>query len=263
MNILGVRVDEIDGTKALEKVAEFLDSQKQNKIFTPNPEMLVDARNDEYFREVLNSGDLNICDGFGLWLATKLSLRGSRFGSADEAIQSPAVRISGVDFMLNICALAQEKNKSVYLLGSGDENVIKSATEVLKQKFKDLKICGFNSGIKIEKIEDYKIEYDKTGNEDILYDIIMQAPDILFVGFGHGKQEKWIYENLAQLPSVKVAMGVGGAFDFLAGKVKRAPKFMRVLGLEWLWRLVLEPWRIKRIIKATVVFLYYLIRKKI
>ncbi|MBI4992867.1 MAG: WecB/TagA/CpsF family glycosyltransferase [Candidatus Magasanikbacteria bacterium] len=261
MDILGVRVDEVDGTRALEKVASFLDSQKQNKIFTPNPEMLVDARNDEYFREVLNSGDLNICDGFGLWLAAKLSLRGSRDPSpplgTGSAIQSPAVRISGVDFMLDICGLAKEKDKGVSLLGSGDESVIKNAAEALKRKFSGLKICGFNNGIKIEKLVNHKIEYDKTGNEDLLYDIIMQAPDILFVGFGHGKQEKWIYENLAQLPSVKVAIGVGGAFDFLAGKSKRAPKFMRWLGLEWLWRLSLEPWRIKRIFKATIVFLFY------
>ncbi|OGH72242.1 MAG: hypothetical protein A2921_03445 [Candidatus Magasanikbacteria bacterium RIFCSPLOWO2_01_FULL_43_20b] len=262
MEILGIRVDRIAKSEALEMVAVFLVSQKQNTVFTPNPEMLVDAQKDEYFREVLNSGDLNICDGFGLWLATKLSLRGVRHSADDEAIQSSVVRISGVDFMLNICALAQEKNKSVYLLGSGDEDVIKNAAEVLKKKFGGLKICGFNGGIKIEKTDDDKITYDETGNEDILYDIIMQAPDILFVGFGHGKQEKWIYENLPQMPSVKVAMGVGGSFDFLAGKAKRAPKFMRVFGLEWLWRLILEPWRVKRIFKATIVFLYYLIWQK-
>ena len=122
--ILDLRVDAVTQKQALEKVAWFLDSQKQHTIFTPNPEMLVDARKDEYFKEVLNSGDLNICDGFGLWLATHLSLRGSRFASADEAIQSSVVHIAGVDFMLDICRLAQEKGKSVYLLGSGDEEVI-------------------------------------------------------------------------------------------------------------------------------------------
>ncbi|MBI5222422.1 MAG: WecB/TagA/CpsF family glycosyltransferase [Candidatus Magasanikbacteria bacterium] len=243
MNILKIRVNEVDRIGALEKVAGFLSGNGQYKIFTPNPEMLVDARNDEYFRDVLNSGDLNICDGVGLVLATRGKLK----------------KIAGVDFMLDICGLAQEKNKSVYLLGSGDESVIKLAAEALKKKFSGLKICGFNKGLKIEKSEYQKIDYDETGNEDLLYDIIMKAPDILFVGFGHGKQEKWIYENSAQLPSVKVAMGVGGAFDFLAGKAKRAPKFVRMLGLEWLWRLILEPWRIKRIFKATIVFLYYLI----
>lgn len=243
--ILGVRIDAVTRKKALEKVAEFLDSKKQHKIFTPNPEMLVDARKDNYFREVLNSGDLNICDGSGLVLASRGRLK----------------KIAGVDFMLDICQLAREKNKSVYLLGSGDEEVVKRAAGELKKRFDNLKVCGFNKGPKIERLEDYKIEYDETGNGDILYDIIMQAPDILFVGFGHGKQEKWIYENLAQMPSVKVAMGVGGSFDFLAGKATRAPKFMRWLGLEWLWRLILEPWRIGRIFKATIIFLFYLCRE--
>lgn len=240
--ILDVRIDKVAKKQALEKVASFLDSQKQNKIFTPNPEMLVDARKDEYFQEVLNSGDLNICDGVGLVLASRGKLK----------------KIAGVDFLLDICRLAQERGQSVYLLGSGDEDVIKQAAEALKRRLGGLKICGFNKGPKIERLEDYKIEYDDTGNGDLLYDIIMKAPDILFVGFGHGKQEKWIYENLAQLPSVKIAMGVGGAFDFLAGKVRRAPKFMRFLGLEWLWRLILEPWRVGRIFKATIVFLFYI-----
>lgn len=256
--ILGIRIDQVTQKQALEKVAGFLDSQKQNTIFTPNPEMLVDAQKDRYFQEVLNSGDLNTCDGTGLVFAS--------FGKLKK--------IAGVDFMLDICSLAQEKNKSVYLLGSGDDDVVKRAAGELKKRFKDLKICGFNKGLKIataeagprphggKRLEDCKIEYDETGNGDILYDIIMQAPDILFVGFGHGKQEKWIYENLAQMPSVKVAMGVGGGFDFLSGKVKRAPKFMRFLGLEWLWRLILEPWRVKRIFKATVIFLYYFICQK-
>lgn len=272
MKILGIRIDEVTQNQALEKVSEFLDSQKQNTIFTPNPEMLVDARKDEYFKEVLNSGDLNICDGFGLWLAARLSLRGKFTpAKAGEAIQSSVVHIPGIDFMLDICQLAQEKNKSVYLLGSGDEEVVKRAAEALKKRYASLKICGFNKGPNIvpqpagsrfggKRPEDQKISYDEAGNEDLLYDIIMKAPDILFVGFGHGKQEKWIYENLAQLPSVKVAMGVGGSFDFLAGKINRAPKFMRRLGLEWLWRLTLEPWRVKRIFKATVIFLYYYFR---
>ena len=177
--ILGIRVDVVTKYEALEKVAVFLDSQEQSTIFTPNPEMLVDARKDEYFREVLNSGDLNICDGVGLWLIATLSSKKPE-------------RITGMDFLLDICRLAEEKNKNVYLLGSGAGNVIKSAAEALKRKFSELKICGFNSGPNIERLEDYKIAYDETGNEDLLYDIIMKAPDILFVGFGHGNQHKWI-----------------------------------------------------------------------
>jgi N-acetylglucosaminyldiphosphoundecaprenol N-acetyl-beta-D-mannosaminyltransferase len=82
----------------------------------------------------------------------------------------------------------------------------------------------------------------------------MASPDILFVALGAPKQERWIFENLNKLESVKLAMGVGGAFDFLSGKTKRAPLWMRKIGLEWFWRLIIEPRRVKRIIDAVIVF---------
>lgn len=244
IKILGVNINILTKQQALERVKGFLNSQKQNKIFTPNPEMLVDASKDEYFREVLNSGDLNICDGKGLSLVAKTK------------------KIPGVDFMLDICTLAEKKNKSIYLLGSGNDEVIEKTAEKLKKRFSNLKIVGINKGVKIERSKDYKIDYDKEKNDEITHDIIMSAPDILFVAFGHGKQEKWIDKNLKQLPSVKIAMGVGGSFDFISGKVKRAPKWMRKLGLEWLYRLFRQPSRLPRIFKATILFLYYYLKNK-
>ena len=84
----------------------------------------------------------------------------------------------------------------------------------------------------------------------------------MFVAFGMGKQEKWIYENLSKMPSVKIAMGVGGSFDFISGKVKRAPLFLLRLGLEWMYRLVQEPRRFKRILNATVKFTYLVLKSK-
>ena len=242
MKILEVKIDELTKEQALEKAREFLISNQSHKIFTPNPEMIVDAQNDSEFKEVLNSGDMNLCDGFGLWLAT---------GRRVE-------RISGVDFMLDLCALAERKGKSIYLLGSSCEEVVKKTAEVLQIKFPLLKIVGYNKGHDITKHGTWNMEQ----NEDVLYNIITTAPDILFVAFGHGKQEKWIHSNLRDLPSVKIAMGVGGAFDFISGKIKRAPKFIRKIGLEWMWRLLREPKRIKRIFKATFVFLYLLARRK-
>ncbi len=238
MNILGVRIDNFTKTQALQKASEFLNSQKQHKIFTPNPEMLVDAQKDKYFKNVLNSGDLNVCDGIGLSLV------------------SGCKRIPGTDFMEDICALAEKEDKSVYLLGSGSDEVVKKTAEVLQMKYSQLKIVGCNRGVKIERLKDYKIGYDKEKNDEILHDIIMQAPDILFVAFGHGKQEKWIYENLKHLPSVKIAMGVGGAFDYISGKIPRAPLFLRKIGLEWMHRLLKEPKRIGRVWKAIVQFLF-------
>jgi len=85
---------------------------------------------------------------------------------------------------------------------------------------------------------------------------------ILFVALGAPKQEKWIVENLKLMPSVKLVMGVGGAFDFMAGRARRAPKFLRAIGLEWLWRLFCQPRRIIRIFKAVVVFPWLVIRNR-
>lgn len=240
MDILGIKISEVTKQQALEKTKEFLLSNTSHKIFTPNPEMVVDAQKDFDFKNVLNSGDMNLCDGFGLCLASGFKLK----------------RYSGVSFMTDLCALAEKENKSIYLLGSGSDEVIKKTAKVLQEKYPMLKIVGWNKGLVINK----NGEYNKEENEDLIYDIIIKSPDILFVAFGHGKQEKWIDKNLVDLPSVKIAMGVGGSFDFISGKVKRAPKLFRFTGLEWLWRLILQPWRFKRIWKATVKFSYLFIK---
>ena len=247
MNILGIRIDNFNTQETLKKISEFLDSNTSHKIFTQNPEMLVDAQKDKYFTEVLNSSDLNVCDGFGLSLVSR------------------AKRLPGVDLMMLICQMAESKNKSIYLLGSGSDEVIGGTKKFLQKKFPKLRIVGTNPGLKIDKIkadEKNVIVYDKEKNDDLVHDIIMTAPDILFVAFGHIKQEKWIQENLADLPSVKIALGLGGSFDFLSGKIRRAPKFLRLIGLEWLCRLIKQPWRIKRIWKATVVFLILVIKNR-
>ncbi len=263
MQILGVRIDEVTKSQALEKAREFLLSGKPHKIFTPNPEMLVDAQKDADFKTVLNNSDLNLCDGFGLWLATSVIARSEE--RATRQSKSSITRITGADFMIDLCALSERKGKSIYLLGSGSGEVVKKTALVLQEKFPCLRIVGFDKGHVIRYLlsENSKQIADsryQDANENVLYDIIIKAPDILFVAFGHGKQEKWIAQNLRDLPSVKIAMGVGGAFDFISGHVKRAPKFMRQVGLEWVWRLVREPKRIGRIRKATLSFSWALLR---
>jgi N-acetylglucosaminyldiphosphoundecaprenol N-acetyl-beta-D-mannosaminyltransferase len=240
MYILGVRIDTLSKERALERVTDFLRGNEGKMIFTPNPEMLVDAQKDTYFREILNEGNLNICDGKGIALVSKESIE----------------RISGVDFMIDICALAEKQGKTVYLLGSGSDEVVRNCKNELLKRFPSLRIVGIHKGPDIHD----KVNEDQ--NDAVLENIIMTAPDILFVAFGHIKQEKWIYEFLPDLPSVRVAMGIGGSFDFISGKVKRAPKIFRDFGFEWLYRLMSDPRRLKRIWKATVVFLYLSFRAK-
>lgn len=240
MEFLGIKVDEVSKEQALQKAVEFLNSSGQHKIFTPNPEIIVKAQKDEYFKKVLNSGDLNLCDGVGLQIFAKIK-----------------TRVPGIDFMLEVCKLAMEQGRGVYLLGSGSDEVVGGAFEELEKRYPNLKISGYNKGPEIDERSVCKFDGP-------IFDQISQSgAQILFVAFGMGKQEKWIYENLHKIPNVKIAMGVGGAFDFISGKVKRAPLFLRRLGLEWVYRLVQEPRRIGRIFNATAKFTYLVLKSKI
>lgn len=260
MVILGARVDNFSSSQILVKISEFLCSDAGHLIFTPNPEMLADVEHDWFFKQALNKADLAVADGVGLaWAARYL------YG---EKI----TRWAGVDLMEKICEITAEQGKSVYLVG-GEEGIAAKAGEKLQKKYAGLKIAGAEKGIMFrllrrsvfhndveEKFFGDRINYltgldfDIDENNQLLERIRAAAPDVLFVAFGHGKQEKWLAEFLPRLPSVKIGMGVGGAFDYLAGKARRAPSIVRQLGLEWLWRLARQPWRIKRIWKAVISF---------
>lgn len=229
-NILGIKVDNISRPEAIAAVEQMLRNGGQHIITTPNPEMLVAARKDDEFREALNRADLALPDGFGLMLAARF-------------LSTPLKeRICGSDFVWDIFALAAEKGYIIYFLG-GKEGVAQKAAKNLKPQFPNLKIVGVDSEPQFDRIR-------------------AAAPDILLVAFGHSKQEKWIARHLGELPSVKIAMGVGGVFDFISGRVRRAPRFMRLIGLEWLWRLAREPRRVTRIWRAVVVFPCLILRAK-
>ncbi|MFA7314677.1 MAG: WecB/TagA/CpsF family glycosyltransferase [Candidatus Magasanikbacteria bacterium] len=242
VKILGIQISKLDLDASQLFVSNLLSSSGQYKVFTPNPEMLVDARKDSYFRKVLNSSDLNICDGHGIKFLSKEKL----------------TVIHGVDFMLDVCKIAEQKKYSVFLLGSGSELVLKKIEKKLKNKFSRLKIVGSDPGLEIKliqkEIDKVELAFNEKENAKILEKIEISKAQILFVAFGHNKQEKWIYENLSKLTNIKLAMGVGGSFDFLSGKTKRAPKILRNFGLEWLYRLLTQPKRFVRIFKATVIF---------
>ena len=151
--------------------------------------------------------------------------------------------------MVNLCQLAAKKGWKVFLLG-GMEGAAEKAAEEL------------NSSLKIETdqgVKDIKNE-KKEENERIIRKINQFQPQLLFVAYGAPYQEKWIAKNLPKL-KVNIAMGAGGAFDYISGKVGRSPQFVREIGLEWLWRLIREPWRIKRQL-ALIKFLLLVIKEK-
>lgn len=230
LKILGVNVDSVTFEQALARVEFFLRSGRQHYIVTPNPEFILHAQKDKVFKSILNSADLSLLDGFGLYLA-----------APPFALKR---RICGVDFMEALCQYAATERKKVFLLGA-ENGAAKKTVKSLTLKFPDL------------------IAESRERHEDCEEVILRFQPEMLFVALGHPKQEKWIYENLRRFPSVKVAMGVGGSFDFLSGNVKRAPRLIRKLGLEWLWRLIIEPKRAKRIFNAVIVFPWLVIVSKI
>ena len=242
--VLGVRIDNLSLGEAQNKAVEFFDRGGQFKIFTPNPEMLVRARQDARFKEVLNKGDMNLCDGFGL------------------SLFSGAKKITGVDFMVELCKMAAEQGSGIYLIGSGSDEVAKKTAEELLKKFSSLKISGFDKGPQIHENSGEMI-IDKINNQTAIERINQARPDILFVAFGMGKQEKWIDENLVKMPSIKIAMGVGGAFDYISGAIDRAPCWMRKIGLEWAYRLIKQPGRIGRIFNATIKFTFFALKEKL
>ena len=243
-NVLGVKIDDITSEEALERVKGWLEGKGKYYIVTPNPEFLVAAQKDQVFRKLLNDADLSIPDGVGLKLSGKVKNT-----------------VYGVDFMEKLVEMSNDYGFTVSkaplrvgLLG-GKGGGAKRAAECLRKKYPKVKIVFADSGGEIDDDGNViartlnLIQGTKQSNERLPRPFGARndggSLDILFVAFGHIKQEKWIGKNLKKIP-VKVAMGVGGAFDYLSGEVMRAPKFIRVLGLEWLFRLILQPWRIKR-----------------
>lgn len=226
--ILGVRVDDFSVGEIKEKILDILGNDPEQKfVATLNPEILLKAHRDEKYRNILNSADLNVCDGFGIKLAGFLRGKkaGERFAGADLA-----------DFLLKA---ASQKNLEVLVVAAG--NGLSSPAEierVLEQKYP--KITA-------------KSVYFLPGQNGFENGIMKQA-EIVFVNFGAPKQEKFIFENREKFPNAKILVGVGGTFDFLTGKIRRAPKILRAIGLEWLWRLMQEPKRFRRIWNAVVVF---------
>jgi len=240
--VLGVQISTDKEQEIKDKIKKLINSDStHNYIFTPNAEMLVDAYQDEYFQTVLNSAKINICDSKGVNFFNFHAFE----------------RITGVDFMKELCEIAQEEQLSLYLLGSESEEVIDKLEQKLKDKYPNLTICGSHPGPEIEIISEAginKLGVDKDDNNKIIHEIIMKSPDIVFVAFGHLKQELWIYNFLSDIPKIKLAMGVGGAFDYISESKTRAPEWMRKIGFEWLYRVYKEPWRIKRIFKAVFIF---------
>ena len=222
INILGVNIDDITMEIAKRKIIEFLHEGKNHIICTPNAEIMMESYKDKALKNVLNSSDMVVADGAGVVLASKI------LGTPLKE------RIAGYDLVQGIFGLKLDRKIRVFLLGS-HLDVAKRAVENYSE-LEGIEFVGYCSG--------YFKEEDEEGIIDRINEL---SPDILLVGLGAPKQEKWIYENRDRL-KVKVSIGVGGTFDVMAKRVKRAPKFFQDNGLEWFYRLCKQPSRFFRML---------------
>lgn len=236
LRILGSRIDPVSFKSALDQIQSFLDAPGVHHVITGNTLMVLAAEKDRALRDILERAALVLPESWGIRWAGRV--HGHALGEFTP----------GIDFMLALCRLAEESGHSIYLLGSAP-GVAETAGQALKRKFPSLKIVGTGHG------------YFKPPEEPGVIRRIRQAkPALLFVGMGMPAQEKWIAARLEEL-SVPVVMGVGGSFDVLSGRLKRAPAWIRRLGIEWSWRLLQEPWRWRRILQLPV-FAWKVLRQR-
>lgn len=263
IKILNVQFDACSKDEALMRIFDVLERrafESGKQIVTPNPEMLLESAKNSKFREALNKAWLSIPDGIGILWACAFQNSAKRNRNLFRFLKAIFFlicivlfpgrlrkifpeRVTGVDLMESICALSVKRGKpEIFLLGA-EAGVAQKVQKILEAKYPGIKIVGVFPGSPSE--DDFLA---------IQAFVAETRPKILFVAYGAPKQEIWIAEHLSKIPSVKIAMGVGGAFDFIAGMQKRSPKWMQKLGLEWLYRLIQEPSRSKRIWNAVIRF---------
>ena len=269
VKVLNIQFDACTLQEASRRVEDFLKSSEVRggvQIVTPNPEMLLQAQKNPPFAQVLNRAWMSVADGAGvLWASTFQRSVKAGWSSMRRCVTGIRLlillllqpkkcrgvfpeRVTGVDLMGHIAIVASRLNVPIFLLGAS-EGVAEKVAAVLKKHSPKLIVAGTFAGSPHE--DDFPALQAR---------IAETRPGVLFVAYGSPAQELWIARHLHELPSVRIAMGVGGAFDFIARIRKRAPHWMRSLGLEWLYRLVQEPSRWRRIWNATVKFPLMVIR---
>lgn len=222
-------------------------NQKKTFIVTANPEFFVYGKDNPWFASILKKADFVIPDGMGLIWAGKI---------LDKSIKQ---RISGTDLMESLCQISVKKGWKVYLIG-GEKGVALKTLSVLKKHYPKLKIWA-ETGPELELKNGQWTSASKKKMTETVKTINSKKPTLLFVAFGMGKQEKFIADNWRSL-NVRLAMGVGGAFDYLSGEVPRAPEWMRKTGLEWLYRLFRQPWRWKRQLRL-IEFVWLILQERL
>lgn len=240
--MLGIDLPTDSNEDILEKTLKFISSPKGNfMVMSLNPEIFVEIKKNATFKKVATEAQVKIVDGVGVVLAARLL--GIPVGP----------RFTGVDYMDTLMKRASAESLSVMLIG-GSENVAEKLVDCYQRKYPALNIFGFQ-GIK-------NISSPTPSEEKKIFSIVSdRKPQIIFLAFGSPSQELWLDSHKKQLTGI-VCAGVGGAFDFLSGSVPRAPKIMRKIGLEWAYRLIMQPWRWRRQLRL-ITFMNLIVRERL
>lgn len=240
IKILGVNIDNITEEEVAIRTKELI--EKSNKscklIVAPNVEFIMQAQKDKEFFDILQKAELATPDSIGVIIGGKLQKKPFK------------QRIPGQAYFRKILETSEKEGWTIYLLGGKGDIPLKTKQNVEKI-YPNLKIVGYHEGY-----------FEKDSEEDVIKQINKLQPNILFVALGAPRQEKWIAKNQSKL-KVDVAAGQGGTFDYEAGNIKRAPKWIQKIGMEWFWRLILQPSRIKRMSVLPVYLLKIIFTKDI
>ena len=223
LEILGVGIDKVTSQQALDNIADFIASGQPHQIVTANAEIIYQASKNEKMRNIINNAQMVTADGSGVvWASRQLG----------EPLEQ---RVTGIDLVNSICERSAQDKWKIYILGSAP-GVAATAAMNIRDKFPGCNIVGTHRGY-----------FNAKEEKQILAELEQLKPDVLFVALGAPKQEYWIADHLADL-GIPVGMGIGGSMDVLSGNVKRAPKWMQKMSLEWLYRLLIQPTRFKRVL---------------
>ena len=236
IDILGVKVDKISFDNALDRAEQLVKTDGVSAVFTPNPEIIMAAKDDEEFREILNGADLCTADGIGVVYAARI-------------LKTPVPeRVAGFDLTCALLECLSRSGEGVFLFGA-KPGVAETAKANMEKKYEGINIVGTRNGY-----------FTADDEAEIIKEINESGAKLLLVCLGAPKQEKWIAANRDKL-SVNMCMGVGGTLDVFAGTAKRAPKLFIKLNLEWLYRLLKQPSRIGRF-AALPKFMIEVLKKK-
>ena len=227
LQILGVGVDRLTAEEALTRIGTFIAEGREkgttHQIVTANAEIIYQASHNDKMRDVINNAQMVTADGAGVVWASK------------QLGEPLSERVTGIDLVNSICAASAQYGWKLYILGSAP-GVADTAAQNICAKYPGCNIIGTHHGY-----------FDAEQEQNILAELRELKPDVLFVALGAPKQEYWIADHIGQL-GIPVGMGIGGSMDVLSGNVKRAPKWMQKLCLEWLYRLIIQPSRYKRML---------------